>query len=135
VPLVVAVIAAPVIGSLTDVDDRRSGLYVGLVAVTVYWVYETLLTARTGQTWGKRLAGLRVVGTDGLLPSMGRSALRALPVVLIAIPGFWLLTPIAYGWLLFHTGARGLHDLVARTYVVPLRWLDSKDTRAPRRIR
>jgi uncharacterized RDD family membrane protein YckC len=93
-----------------------------LVVILLYWLYETLLTARGGQTLGKRLAAIRIVVADSTTPDFGRSAVRALPILVLALPFAWVLAPLAYLWALQADG-RGLHDLAAGTRVVTERWI------------
>jgi uncharacterized RDD family membrane protein YckC len=76
-------------------------------------VYVTAAHALAGATLGKRLLGLRVVGPDGARPSPGRSAARsALAVASAAFLG------LGFALALFTRSGRGLHDLLARTWVV-----------------
>lgn len=84
-----------------------------LLAAAMAFTYQWLGTALAGATPGKWLAGLRVVGPDGARPTPGRTAVRTL----LAIPSFALL---GLGALLalFTRSGRGLHDLLARTWVV-----------------
>ncbi|MFB8171822.1 RDD family protein [Kitasatospora purpeofusca] len=90
-------------------------LFVGLL-------YEALPTARTGQTFGKRLARIRVVTTAGAgpaaarnRPGLGRSLVRWLVGQVSALLVVGLL------WPLFDRPARrGWHDRAARTRVVRL---------------
>ncbi|WP_328956665.1 RDD family protein [Kitasatospora purpeofusca] len=90
-------------------------LFVGLL-------YEALPTARTGQTFGKRLARIRVVATARAgsaaapgRPGIGRSLLRWLVGQVSALLVVGLL------WPLFDRPARrGWHDRAARTRVVRL---------------
>ncbi|MEV0190776.1 RDD family protein [Kitasatospora purpeofusca] len=103
------------------------GTVVGKVAVLlgillfVGLLYEALPTARTGQTFGKRLARIRVVATAGAgpadrnRPGFGRSLLRWLVGQVSALLVVGLL------WPLFDRPARrGWHDRAARTRVVRL---------------
>ncbi|WP_043474779.1 RDD family protein [Kitasatospora sp. MBT66] len=90
-------------------------LFVGLL-------YEALPTARTGQTFGKRLARIRVVAAAGAgqaaarnRPGLGRSLVRWLVGQVSALLVVGLL------WPLFDRPARrGWHDRAARTRVVRL---------------
>ncbi|MFE6748967.1 RDD family protein [Kitasatospora purpeofusca] len=103
------------------------GTVVGKVAVLlgillfVGLLYEALPTARTGQTFGKRLARIRVVATAGAgpadrnRPGLGRSLVRWLVGQVSALVVVGLL------WPLFDRPARrGWHDRAARTRVVRL---------------
>jgi uncharacterized RDD family membrane protein YckC len=69
----------------------------------------------TGQTIGKMLAGVRVVASDSASsPDLGRSTLRALLWIVLALPaGLGLLSVMLDG--------KGLHDRLAGTRVVRAR--------------
>ncbi|MFJ7247915.1 RDD family protein [Kitasatospora sp. NPDC098652] len=101
------------------VDDVVLGKLAALVGILVFvsLVYEVLPIARTGQTFGKRLARIRVVdaGASGgrTRPSLGRSLLRWLVRQL----GTVLLLGLV--WPVFDRPARrGWQDRAARTRVV-----------------
>ena len=77
------------------------------------FAYVALGHALMGATLGKRLLGLRVVGPDGAMPGLGRSAARAALAVLgTAALGLGVLLA------LFTRRGHSLHDLVADTIVV-----------------
>lgn len=83
--------------------------YLGLLAL----FYAGYFTGTTGQTPGKLVTGLRVVGTDGRPPgylrAMGRALLGLLGTGLVGLG----LVPMA-----FDAATRALHDRVFRTRVV-----------------
>ena len=87
-----------VVGSLLGVlfADRLAqlGVWGRLVGFTLLLVYFGLLNSYMGkgQTWGKRLLRVRVVGAKGELISLRRSLLRA--AILSAV---WLLNPFVAG--------------------------------------
>lgn len=84
------------------VSPATRGIYDLLVfAVEVY-----LLTALTGQSAGKRIAGLRVVRLDGKPNGFGWTAVRTL-LLLAVVPA-----------MIFDRDMRGLHDRAANTVVV-----------------
>jgi uncharacterized RDD family membrane protein YckC len=83
--------------------------YLGLLAL----FYAGYFTGTTGQTPGKLLVGLRVVGPAGRQPGYARAMARALVGLAgIACAGLGLL-PMA-----FDPAARALHDRLLRTRVV-----------------
>ncbi|RKE19265.1 RDD family protein [Streptomyces sp. TLI_171] len=91
----------------------RLGVLLG-VLVVFGLLYQVLPIARTGQTFGKRLARIRVVAADGARPpGFGRSLLRwlvrGLGTVLLLGPAVALLD---------RSARRAWHDRVARTRVV-----------------
>jgi len=71
----------------------------------VFWFEATLLTGLLGFTIGKRLLGLRVVGTDGRPIGLLRAALRTALLCLV-IPA-----------VIQYRDRRGLHDAAARSVV------------------
>jgi uncharacterized RDD family membrane protein YckC len=84
-------------------------LYLGLLAL----FYAAYFTGTTGQTPGKLMTGLRVVGSTGRPPSYPRAMARALlGVAGIALAGAFLV-PMA-----FDPARRTLHDRLFRTRVV-----------------
>jgi len=85
------------------------GAYLGLLAV----FYASYFTGTTGQTPGKLVTGLRVVGAAGRPPDYVRAAARAVAGVAgIVVAGLGCL-PMA-----FDPAARALHDRLFRTRVV-----------------
>ncbi|GLW71686.1 hypothetical protein Kpho02_39850 [Kitasatospora phosalacinea] len=91
----------------------RVGVLLGVLLVFGL-LYQVLPIARTGQTFGKRLARVRVVAAGGTgAPGFGRSLLRWLVRGLGTVV---LLGPLAA--LLDRPARRGWHDRVARTRAV-----------------
>ncbi|RSR98694.1 RDD family protein [Streptomyces sp. WAC00469] len=91
------------------------------VGAVLYLAYDTVLTARSGQTLGKRLLGMRVANlSDGSTPSVAVSLARA---AVLWIP-FWFCCACVWlavcgGWSFFDRPYKqGLHDKAARTVVV-----------------
>ena len=127
-----------VVGSLLGVlfADRLAqlGVWGRLVGFTLVVFYFGLLNSRMGQgqTLGKRLLRVRVVGAKGELISLGRSLLRAMVLGAIFLldssiaGGNWMVDGIVLAlwlgliyWYVFNRGTRqSLHDLVVGTYVV-----------------
>ncbi|MGW7264800.1 RDD family protein [Streptomyces sp. NPDC054842] len=109
-----------------DTDDIEYGKSFGqeLVAAILYIAYDTVLTARTGQTLGKRLFDLRVADLDnGATPSMQTSLTRAAVLwIPFAFCCACVWTAIAGGWSFFDRPYKqGLHDKAAKTVVVSTR--------------
>ncbi|MFD9129908.1 RDD family protein, partial [Kitasatospora sp. NPDC059571] len=106
----------------------KAGVLLGVLLV-LGLLYEVLPTARTGQTFGKRIARIRVVDTRGArsrrpaagqarrparsAPPIGRSLVRWI------VRQLGVLLPIGLFWpLLDRRARRGWHDRAARTRVV-----------------
>jgi uncharacterized RDD family membrane protein YckC len=73
--------------------------------------YTTVLHALGGQTIGKLLVGVRVVGGDGELPPLGTAFLRHLAYFASAIFG------LGFAMAALRVDKRALHDLIAGTRV------------------
>jgi uncharacterized RDD family membrane protein YckC len=80
----------------------------------VVGAYFSFFWTLAGQTPGMRLVHLRVVDHFGAPPRFVRAVVRFAALIVAIIPMFAGLLPI-----LFDARRRGLHDFVARTYVVP----------------
>lgn len=107
----------------TDVDNIDAGRSFGqsLIAAILYIGYDTILTARTGQTLGKRLLHLRVADLhNGATPSMQTSLIRAVVLWLpFAFCCACVWTIICGGWSFFDRPYKqGLHDKAAKTVEV-----------------
>lgn len=76
--------------------------------LAIFAVQDYLLTALTGLTLGKRLAGIRVARLDGKTFAFGRTLVRTLLLLLVVPP---LVTDL---------DMRGLHDRAANTIVIRL---------------
>ena len=83
----------------------------------ISFLYEVILIAIRGQTLGKSLMGIRVVGiTDGQVPGWARAGVRwLLPAAASLVPPSVL---IVYLWLLWDPRRQGLHDKAAGTLVI-----------------
>lgn len=76
-----------------------------------FWfpIYLALLVVVAGQTFGMMIAGLRVVTTDFGKPTIARTIVRYLIVMLL----WWLIVPLSFVWRRIL-----LHDRWTRTRVV-----------------
>ncbi|GGY16892.1 RDD family protein [Streptomyces djakartensis] len=108
-----------------DVDSDRiqvdKSLWQAAVAAVLYIAYDTVLTARTGQTLGKKLLHLRVANLDnGATPSVQTALTRAAVLWLpFAFCCACVWTAISGGWSFFDRPYKqGLHDKAAKTVVV-----------------
>jgi uncharacterized RDD family membrane protein YckC len=98
------------------VDGGLAGRVALAVAVVVALLYETLFLSTTGQTPGMRLVGLRVIDAWGEPPSVTRTLWRIVGLALSIA-----LFCGGYLWIAFSREKRGLHDLIAGTYVIRAR--------------
>jgi uncharacterized RDD family membrane protein YckC len=114
---------------LLDPDDNAAAYVAVVISVVfvVFFTYFAVMTARTGQTLGKRLTHLMTVDVEtGNLPTMRRATLRYLvPIVfLLALPGsLGALIALLFGfsWALLDTRV-GLMDRLGHTRVVVARY-------------
>jgi len=84
--------------------------FTGVVIVALYFIY---FHGMFGQTPGKRLLHLKVIRTDGSPLGFTKAAERFFGYILSFLPlyvGFLLIA--------FNRKKQGLHDLIARTYVI-----------------
>ena len=77
------------------------------------WLYPALFWMINGQTFGKRIMGLRVVRMNGEEMTFGRGLLRVLGYLLSALPLF-----LGFIWVIFSNKRRGWHDMLAGTCVI-----------------
>ncbi|MFF3496618.1 RDD family protein [Streptomyces sp. NPDC002795] len=105
----------------TDEMDAGKRLAQSLIGAILYIGYDTIMTAKTGQTLGKKLLKLRVANlSDGATPSMQTNLLRA---AVLWVPAVFccacIWTAICGGWSFFDKPYKqGLHDKAAKTVVV-----------------
>jgi uncharacterized RDD family membrane protein YckC len=118
----VAMIFPPVvalaIGRLGGLDGTRLlGSWIidigWFVSVVFFLLNFILLPVLTGQTIGKRLVGLRIVDTEGRIPSLRAVALRNMLGYFLNILSFGLAFVPAFG-----RSGRGTHDRISRTIVI-----------------
>ncbi|WP_037853325.1 RDD family protein [Streptomyces sp. NRRL S-340] len=104
-----------------DQVEVGTSIWQSVVGVVLYLAYDTFMTARSGQTLGKKWLGMRVADlSDGSTPSaataLGRAAVLWVP--------FWfccacLWLAVCGGWSYFDRPYKqGLHDKAAKTVVV-----------------
>jgi uncharacterized RDD family membrane protein YckC len=95
-----------------------------VVAALVWLAYEVPAVARSGQTFGKRAVGIRIVRLDGLTPvGPGRSLRRWNILGVPLLFPFCCIGPVIQvvdcAWLLFDRPLQqALHDKAAQTVVV-----------------
>ena len=87
-----------------------AALVTGAVIVVLYML---IFVSAGGQTPGKRVLGLKVIDLYGETPSVPRALLRVVGQVLSMA-----VFSLGWLWIGFSREKRGLHDLIAGTYVV-----------------
>jgi uncharacterized RDD family membrane protein YckC len=94
--------------------DAPGGVQGVITVCTILFaaLYTIVLHALEGQTIGKLLVGVRVVGLDGEPPPIGASVLRSFAYAAS-------LFPLGLGFVMagLRADKRGLHDLIAGTRV------------------
>ena len=100
-----------------EIENPLTAIAIG---TTGWFLYEAIPVGVAGRTPGKRIIGLRVVGTDGGLPGMGRATRRwALPASGNLVPFFgWAWTLVVLLSPTWSPNGRGWHDRVSDTVVV-----------------
>ncbi|MGF0176153.1 RDD family protein [Streptomyces sp. Marseille-Q5077] len=105
----------------TDKVEYGKSFLQSLVAAVLFIAYDTYLTAKTGQTLGKKLLDMRVANLDnGATPSVQTSLIRAAVLwIPFAFCCACIWTLICGGWSYFDRPYKqGLHDKSAKTVVV-----------------
>ena len=100
---------------------------IGACAVLFVVLYVVILHVLEGQTLGKLIVRIRVVGADGAPPALGASLLRFI--------GYGIsLLPFGFGFFMaaLRTDRRSLHDLLAGTRVERLGVPATVELAAPR---
>lgn len=117
---VVAIVAAVMVPSVRDGGSAPIVLGVLFLALAAFGVYQLVLLYRHGQTFGKKLLGIRIVRTDGSRAGLGRIlGLRyLLPGLIGAIPVVGFVFGLADPLFIFGEEKRCLHDMMADTIVV-----------------
>ncbi|MEV5429637.1 RDD family protein [Streptomyces sp. NPDC052701] len=125
VGIVVVLLTLPFGVSEYTVDGERievgDSFAQSLVAAVLYIAYDTFMTARSGQTLGKKWLKMRVANLDnGDTPSLQTALTRAAVLWLpFAFCCACIWTAISGGWSFFDRPYKqGLHDKAAKTVVV-----------------
>ena len=85
-----------------------------LITLVIYWFYYAILESSVWQaTLGKRMLGLKVVGRDGEQLSFMRATGRWLAKIISTLT--LMIGYLMVGWSKYK---RGLHDMIAGTYVI-----------------
>ena len=94
--------------------------WIGGLLLLAYLVYSLMLVFLYGQTFGKRVMGIRVVRVDGSRAAFSRIVfLRWLPTALLgAIPFIGFIVNLVDPLLIFRESSQCLHDDIADTRVV-----------------
>ena len=92
------------------------GLLLSLVGLGL-WIYNRLvLQGQTGQSWGKKALGLKLVTADSGQPvGVGKALLREITHILDALPCY-----LGYLWPLWDDKKQTFADKINSTYVVKL---------------
>ncbi len=85
-----------------------------LILTLAQMAYYVLFTAFSGQTLGKKICGIRVVRPGRQSVGIGWAILREVIGKFVSA----IILGIGYLMVAFHPQKRGLHDLIAGTYVV-----------------
>ena len=90
------------------------------LAMVAFFIYSAVLVYRYGQTFGKRVMGIRVVRTDGSRVTFARFIfLRWLPLAVVGlVPYIGGLIGLVDALLIFRDSNLCLHDNIADTMVV-----------------
>jgi uncharacterized RDD family membrane protein YckC len=99
-----------------EINDQVLALAAGsgaLIVVSTGFLYFTFFAGASGQTPGKRLFGLKIIRETGEELTYGQAFLRSIYWVVSL-----LLFSVGFLMIAFSKQKQGLHDKLARTYVV-----------------
>lgn len=98
-----------------DGGALTAGIIVGVAGLLVVAILYLRALAKTGQTWGRRLAGVKVVNANtGEPPGWGKAIGRSLFERIIS----GQLLFLGYLWMLWDKNKQTWHDKVAGTIVI-----------------
>ncbi|MBI3781005.1 MAG: RDD family protein [candidate division NC10 bacterium] len=100
-------------GEINDQVMALAGYSGAVIVIATGFLYFTLFVGACGQTPGKRLFGLKVVPVNDREMTYGRAGLRSLCWILSL-----LLFSVGFLMIAFTWQKRGLHDMLAGTYVI-----------------
>ena len=109
--------AIGIVGVFVDMytPNRPLPLDILIVICTLVFsvAYYLVAWSRTGQTVGKAMLGIKIVGADGKPLSLGKAFLRYIGYIVSGI-----VFALGFIWVLFDRKRQGWHDKIAGTYVV-----------------
>ena len=94
-------------------DDATCGATQVVLLIWFLWNL-TYLVGATGQSWGRMIAGLKVVDADGDPIGFWRSLGRNLFAMYVSAPLFYL----GFLWVIWDSQKQAWHDKVFRTFVL-----------------
>lgn len=114
VTLAATIVAAMVVGFFVGVIGGDAQFFGKLIALCTSWLYCSLMESSDMQaTLGKLAVGAKVVNAEGKKISFGRATGRHFAKYLSAF-----LLCVGYILVAFDDRKRGLHDMIAGTYVI-----------------
>jgi uncharacterized RDD family membrane protein YckC len=101
------------VGMYSTREPLRVELWFTLIGLGLSLIYYVAAWAGSGQTIGKAVAGIRVVGADGQSLSVGRALLRYIGYLVSG-----LALSLGFLWIALDRKRQGWHDKLAGSYVV-----------------
>jgi|ERR1035441_629538 uncharacterized RDD family membrane protein YckC len=95
-------------------EEQRSLTAAHIVAWAWFLWNLTYLVGATGQSWGRKIIGLKVVSTEGGTIGFWRSLGRNFFAALISAP----ILSLGFLWVIWDDEKQAWHDKVFRTYVL-----------------
>ena len=122
-----SIVLAWIAGFLLEEGVAVATFILTLAAFSIALIlYKPLMEASEYQgTLGKYILGMKVVNQSGERITMTTSFVRTIVyLVLTTIPGVNIVGVLGIIMVGFTEQKQGLHDIAAKTYVVPKEWLD-----------
>ena len=125
--LVLVYVLASIAAALLGEGAAAATFILSILAFSIALIiYKPLMEASEYQgTLGKYILGMKVVNQRGERITMTTSFVRTIVyLVLTTIPGVNIVGVLGIIMVGFTEQKQGLHDIAAKTYVVPKEWLD-----------
>jgi uncharacterized RDD family membrane protein YckC len=116
VPFFMGAFITGVSGDADDPTAMAGGLVIGFVGLVIFCWITCRSLARTGQSIGKKMVGIKVIRSDGSAASLGRIIwLRnILNGIIAVIPAYGIVDSL----FIFSESRQCLHDKIADTIVI-----------------
>jgi uncharacterized RDD family membrane protein YckC len=115
---IVSVVIVLVVSLLAAMLDEAGALLGSLLAIFYSVWYYVHGHSTTGQTIGKRMMHIKVVGTDGLIISRSRAFGRFMVLGVESAGTYLLVGAVGLLWPLWDKNKQAWHDKAVNTYVV-----------------
>lgn len=117
---ILSIVSFVVGGLLAVLFDSSDAVAVvsSIAALGLYFWYYTHFYARSGQTPGKRVVGIRVIAADGSLLTGGKAFGRVLVYFIESLMIYFIVGILGFLWMLWDKDKQTWHDKIVKSYVI-----------------